>query len=78
MTTPGSSIVLMSPLAAHRNAGRNSAYESSKAAQLALACAVAVAGEPMDGGALHRRVQRLLSILHDGITDRLSERTGST
>ncbi len=43
---PGSSIVLMSSLAAHRNAGRNPAYESSKAAQLALARAVAVAGEP--------------------------------
>ncbi|MGH8795693.1 MAG: SDR family NAD(P)-dependent oxidoreductase, partial [Caldimonas sp.] len=43
---PGSSIVLMSSLAAHRNAGRNPAYESSKAALLALARAVAVAGEP--------------------------------
>ena len=43
---PGASIVLMSSLAAHRNAGRNPAYESSKAALLALARAVAVAGEP--------------------------------
>ena len=42
---PGSSIVLMSSLAAHRNTGRNPAYESSKAAQLALARAIAVAGE---------------------------------
>lgn len=43
---PGSSIVLMSSLAALRNTGRNPAYESSKAAQLALARAIAVAGEP--------------------------------
>jgi NAD(P)-dependent dehydrogenase (short-subunit alcohol dehydrogenase family) len=42
----GSSIVLMSSLAALRNAGRNPAYESSKAAQVALARAIAVAGEP--------------------------------
>jgi NAD(P)-dependent dehydrogenase (short-subunit alcohol dehydrogenase family) len=42
----GSSIVLMSSLAAHRNTGRNPAYESSKAAQVALARAIAVAGEP--------------------------------
>lgn len=43
---PGASIVLMSSLAAHRNTGRNPAYESSKAAQVALARAIAVAGEP--------------------------------
>jgi NAD(P)-dependent dehydrogenase (short-subunit alcohol dehydrogenase family) len=43
---PGAAIVLMSSLAAHRNAGRNPAYESSKAAQIALARAIAVAGEP--------------------------------
>jgi len=43
---PGGAIVLMSSLAAHRNAGGNPAYESSKAAQLALARAIAVAGEP--------------------------------
>lgn len=43
---PGSSIVLMSSLAAVRNTGRNPAYESSKAAQVALARAIAVAGEP--------------------------------
>jgi NAD(P)-dependent dehydrogenase (short-subunit alcohol dehydrogenase family) len=36
----------MSSLAAHRNTGRNPAYESSKAAQVALARAIAVAGEP--------------------------------
>lgn len=43
---PGSAIVLMSSLAAHRNTGRNPAYESSKAAQVSLARAIAVAGEP--------------------------------
>ncbi|HET7793778.1 MAG TPA: SDR family oxidoreductase [Rhizobacter sp.] len=43
---PGSSIVLMSSLAALRNASRNPAYESSKAAQVALARSIAVAGEP--------------------------------
>jgi NAD(P)-dependent dehydrogenase (short-subunit alcohol dehydrogenase family) len=43
---PGGAIVLMSSLAAHRSAGGNPAYESSKAAQLALARAIAVAGEP--------------------------------
>jgi NAD(P)-dependent dehydrogenase (short-subunit alcohol dehydrogenase family) len=43
---PGAAIVLMSSLAAHRNAGRNPAYESSKAARIALARAIAVAGEP--------------------------------
>jgi len=42
----GGAIVLMSSLAAHRSAGGNPAYESSKAAQLALARAIAVAGEP--------------------------------
>ncbi|MBV9891190.1 MAG: SDR family oxidoreductase [Rhizobacter sp.] len=42
----GGSIVLMSSLAAYRSAGGNPAYESSKAAQLALARAIAVAGEP--------------------------------
>jgi len=43
---PGSSIVLMSSLASQRNTGRNPAYESSKAAQVSLARAIAVAGEP--------------------------------
>lgn len=42
----GSAIVLMSSLAALRNSSGNPAYESSKAAQVALARAVAVAGEP--------------------------------
>jgi NAD(P)-dependent dehydrogenase (short-subunit alcohol dehydrogenase family) len=42
----GGSIVLMSSLAALRNASRNPAYESAKAAQVSLARAIAVAGEP--------------------------------
>ena len=41
----GSAIVLMSSLASLRNASRNPAYESSKAAQVSLARAIAVAGE---------------------------------
>jgi NAD(P)-dependent dehydrogenase (short-subunit alcohol dehydrogenase family) len=75
---PGSAIVLMSSLAAHRNAGGNPAYESSKAAQLALARAIAVAGEPkgircnavcpglidtpMGRDATRRRPQRALAV----------------
>jgi len=46
LMAPGSAIVLMSSLAAQRNTGRNPAYESSKAAQVALARSIAVAGEP--------------------------------
>ncbi len=42
---PGGSIVLMSSLASQRNSSRNPAYESSKAAQVALARSIAVAGE---------------------------------
>jgi NAD(P)-dependent dehydrogenase (short-subunit alcohol dehydrogenase family) len=42
---PGSSIVLMSSIASLRNSSRNPAYEASKAAQLSLARAIAVAGE---------------------------------
>ncbi|HTP75045.1 MAG TPA: SDR family oxidoreductase [Burkholderiaceae bacterium] len=41
----GGSIVLISSLAALRNNSRNPAYETSKAAQVALARAIAVAGE---------------------------------
>ncbi len=41
----GGAIVLMSSLAALRNQSRNPAYEASKAAQVALARAIAVAGE---------------------------------
>jgi NAD(P)-dependent dehydrogenase (short-subunit alcohol dehydrogenase family) len=46
LMAPGGSIVLVSSLAAYRSAGGNPAYESSKAAQLALARAIALAGEP--------------------------------
>jgi NAD(P)-dependent dehydrogenase (short-subunit alcohol dehydrogenase family) len=42
----GGAIVLISSLASQRAAGGNPAYESSKAAQLALARAIAKAGEP--------------------------------
>ena len=42
---PGSAMILMSSLASQRAAGFNPAYESSKAAQLALARAIARAGE---------------------------------
>jgi NAD(P)-dependent dehydrogenase (short-subunit alcohol dehydrogenase family) len=45
LMAPGSSIVLISSLAALRGAGRNPAYEASKAGQLALARSIAVAGE---------------------------------
>jgi NAD(P)-dependent dehydrogenase (short-subunit alcohol dehydrogenase family) len=41
----GGAIVLMSSLAALRNSSGNPAYEASKAAQLALSRAIAVAGE---------------------------------
>jgi NAD(P)-dependent dehydrogenase (short-subunit alcohol dehydrogenase family) len=43
---PGSSIVLMSSLASQRPTGRNPAYETSKAALLALGRSVALAGQP--------------------------------
>lgn len=43
----GSTIVLMSSLASLRSTGRNPAYESSKAAQVALARSIAAAGEPL-------------------------------
>lgn len=43
---PGSSIVLISSLASLRAGGRNPAYETSKAGQLALARNVALAGQP--------------------------------
>jgi len=42
----GSAIVLISSIASLRAASRNPAYEASKAAQLALARSIAVAGEP--------------------------------
>ena len=75
---PGSAIVLMSSLAALRNASRNPAYESSKAAQVSLARAIAVAGEskgircnavlpglmdtPMGRDASRRRPNRALAV----------------
>jgi len=43
---PGGAIVLVSSLAAMRNQSRNPTYEASKAGQVSLARAVAVAGEP--------------------------------
>jgi NAD(P)-dependent dehydrogenase (short-subunit alcohol dehydrogenase family) len=43
---PGGSMVLTSSLASQRANGRNPAYEASKAAQIALARAIARAGEP--------------------------------
>jgi NAD(P)-dependent dehydrogenase (short-subunit alcohol dehydrogenase family) len=43
--SPGGSIILMSSLASQRANGRNPAYESSKAAQIALGRAIARAGE---------------------------------
>ncbi|WP_458098482.1 SDR family NAD(P)-dependent oxidoreductase [Roseomonas sp. WA12] len=43
---PGGAIVLISSLASQRATSRNPAYESSKAAQVALARSIARAGEP--------------------------------
>jgi len=45
LMTPGSSIVLMSSIASLRSSSRNPAYEASKAGQVSLARAIAVAGE---------------------------------
>ncbi len=42
---PGGAIILMSSMASQRANGRNPAYESSKAAQIALGRAIARAGE---------------------------------
>lgn len=74
----GSAIVLISSLAALRNQSRNPAYETSKAAQVALARAVAVAGEhkaircnavlpglmdtPMGRDATRRRPNRAMAV----------------
>jgi NAD(P)-dependent dehydrogenase (short-subunit alcohol dehydrogenase family) len=44
--SPGGAIVLISSLASQRATSRNPAYESSKAAQVALARSIARAGEP--------------------------------
>jgi hypothetical protein len=45
MMAPGGAIVLTSSMASQRANGRNPAYESSKAAQIALGRAIARAGE---------------------------------
>lgn len=45
LMAPGSAIVLISSLAGQRPNGRNPAYEGTKAAQLALARSVALAGQ---------------------------------
>ncbi|HVV41357.1 MAG TPA: SDR family oxidoreductase [Nitrobacter sp.] len=75
---PGGAIVLMSSLASQRAGGRNPAYESSKAAQIALGRAIARAGEekgircnviapgfmdtPMGRDASRRRADRALTV----------------
>jgi NAD(P)-dependent dehydrogenase (short-subunit alcohol dehydrogenase family) len=76
--SPGGSIILMSSLASQRANGRNPAYESSKAAQIALGRAIARAGEdkgvrcnviapgfmdtPMGRDASRRRSDRALTV----------------
>lgn len=76
--TPGGAIILMSSLASQRAGGRNPAYESSKAAQIALGRAIARAGEekgircnviapgfmdtPMGRDASRRRADRALAV----------------
>ena len=76
--SPGGSIILMSSLASQRAGGRNPAYESSKAAQIALGRAIARAGEakgircnviapgfmdtPMGRDASRRRSDRALTV----------------
>jgi NAD(P)-dependent dehydrogenase (short-subunit alcohol dehydrogenase family) len=45
LMAPGGSIVLLSSIAALRNSSRNPAYETTKAAQVALARSVAMAGQ---------------------------------
>ena len=76
--SPGGAIILMSSMASQRAGGRNPAYESSKAAQIALGRAIARAGEekgircnviapgfidtPMGRDASRRRSDRALSV----------------
>jgi NAD(P)-dependent dehydrogenase (short-subunit alcohol dehydrogenase family) len=76
--SPGGAIILMSSLASQRAGGRNPAYESSKAAQIALGRAIARAGEdkgvrcnviapgfmdtPMGRDASRRRADRALAV----------------
>jgi NAD(P)-dependent dehydrogenase (short-subunit alcohol dehydrogenase family) len=75
---PGGAIILMSSMASQRANGRNPAYESSKAAQIALGRAIARAGEekgircnviapgfmdtPMGRDASRRRADRALTV----------------
>jgi len=75
---PGGAIVLMSSMASQRANGRNPAYESSKAAQIALGRAIARAGEdkgircnviapgfmdtPMGRDASRRRADRAVTV----------------
>ena len=75
---PGGAIILMSSMASQRANGRNPAYESSKAAQIALGRAIARAGEgkgircnviapgfmdtPMGRDASRRRSDRALTV----------------
>lgn len=79
---PGGSIVLMSSLAALRNSSGNPAYETTKAAQVALARSIAMAGQrqgircnsvlpglmdtPMGRAATRRRPGRIASPLPFG------------
>jgi NAD(P)-dependent dehydrogenase (short-subunit alcohol dehydrogenase family) len=75
---PGGAIILMSSMASQRANGRNPAYESSKAAQIALGRAIARAGEekgircnviapgfmdtPMGRDASRRRADRAITV----------------
>jgi NAD(P)-dependent dehydrogenase (short-subunit alcohol dehydrogenase family) len=75
---PGGAIILISSMASQRAGGRNPAYESSKAAQIALGRAIARAGEdkgircnviapgfmdtPMGRDASRRRTDRALTV----------------
>jgi NAD(P)-dependent dehydrogenase (short-subunit alcohol dehydrogenase family) len=75
---PGGAIILISSMASQRSGGRNPAYESSKAAQIALGRAIARAGEdkgircneiapgfmdtPMGRDASRRRTDRALTV----------------
>jgi NAD(P)-dependent dehydrogenase (short-subunit alcohol dehydrogenase family) len=78
LMAPGGAIILMSSMASQRANGRNPAYESSKAAQIALGRAIARAGEekgircnviapgfmdtPMGRDASRRRSDRALTV----------------
>jgi NAD(P)-dependent dehydrogenase (short-subunit alcohol dehydrogenase family) len=78
MMAPGGAIILISSMASQRANGRNPAYESSKAAQIALGRAIARAGEdkgircnviapglmdtPMGRDASRRRPDRALTV----------------